>query len=101
MLWTLCFLAFFLLAIMGTARAFVPIRGSGGAVAHWPQGANLTFRVNESNRSGMSGTDIFSIFTTSLARWKQAAADGFAFTYFQGADPSRYPVVPAVTGDNE
>ncbi len=92
---------FFLLAIMGTARAFVPIRGSSGAIAHWPQGANLSFRVNESNRSGMSGTGIFSIFTASLSRWKQAAADGFAFTYFQGSDPERYPVVPAVTGDNE
>ncbi len=83
------------------AGAYVSIRSSNGVAARWSQGSNITVRSNEKNSSGMSGADIFTVFTNSLNRWKQAAASGFGFTFFQGTDTSRYPVFPNVTTDSE
>lgn len=73
-------------------QASIAIRSSqSGAEVHWPQGAHLTFRTNSTNSSQMSAQDIFTVFTTSLNRWKSAARNGFSFTYYQGTDSSRYP----------
>jgi hypothetical protein len=80
--------------VLGTsgAQAYISIRSSsGGARVHWTEGSELTFRVNTTNSSGMAEGDIFTIFTTALSRWKQAARDTISYVYYQGTDISRYP----------
>lgn len=71
---------------------FISVRSTTtGAEVRWPQFSQLTFRTNITNSSGLSGANIFSIFTTSLNRWRQASFNAFSFAYYQGTDTSRYP----------
>ncbi len=76
------------------SNAAVSIRTNTGAITHWPVGSRFTLRTNELNRSGLTSDQVFSIFTTSLQRWKSAASNGFDFLYFQGTDLTRYPTTP-------
>lgn len=92
---------FCFLAVSEPGMASVSARSAEtGAEIRWAPGSNLVFRANERNASGISASDIFNVFTTSLQRWKQAAFNGFSFTYFQGSDPSRYPNTLGAAGDN-
>lgn len=84
LVWTVC---------GGTdAAAYVHIRSTqNGAQVQWSTGSNVVFRANTANASGLSPSDIFSILSSGIQRWMQAAQGGLGFTYFQGTDTSRYP----------
>ena len=83
------------------AQAYIAIRSSQtGAAVHWNQGTQLTFRTNTQNSSGLAASDIFTLFTTSLNRWKMAAHNGFSFVYYQGTDTSIYPNYLSSAYDN-
>lgn len=82
------------------AHAFISVRSNSGAVVRWNENSRLVFRTNETNSSGLSSQTVFSIFTTALNRWKQAAFGGFDFAYYQGSSAELYPNYVGSTGDN-
>ncbi len=84
-----------------TAHAYVFMRSQqSGAKVQWSKNANLIFKANERNLSGLGSSSLFELFTKSLNRLKQASFNGFSFTYYQGQDPSVFPNSTVGGGDN-
>lgn len=86
----------FLLAVAGSAHAYVPTVAPNGARVRWKT-PKLNLAANIINQSGITSDQLFTSVVRSLQRWESASGGSVQFDYWQGTDRSKF--VPASAYD--
>lgn len=72
------------------AFGYIFAKTEGGVNQKWLGTPYLPLAGYEANRSGLSGSTIYSIVSRALQKWQSASEGKIKFDYWQGTDPTVY-----------